>query len=167
VVPTPAGLQVFQVLREAAPALVDPGTTAIWEMRLDDVVLGKANFRQVINEIAGEAGRVIAVLRNHKGMRIDLGQPSAKPRQPAGTKRASPRTKSGAKSNEFVRVNASRPGGAQPMSKFRSKTTTSPAPPTEKMVAFAKRLAADKKLKLPPGFETDFDVCRGFLDQSI
>ena len=29
VVPTPAGLQLFEVLRGAAPALVDPGTTAI------------------------------------------------------------------------------------------------------------------------------------------
>ena len=35
----------------AAPALVDPGTTAIWEMRLDDVVVGKADFRAVIDEM--------------------------------------------------------------------------------------------------------------------
>jgi DNA topoisomerase III len=69
VVPTPAGLQLFELLRGAAPALVDPGTTAIWEMRLDDVVLGKANFRAVIDEIAGDAGRVISVLRNHRGFR--------------------------------------------------------------------------------------------------
>jgi DNA topoisomerase III len=55
VVPTPAGLQLFELLRAAAPALVDPGTTAIWEMRLDDVVVGKAKFRAVIDEIAGEA----------------------------------------------------------------------------------------------------------------
>jgi DNA topoisomerase-3 len=64
VVPTPAALQVFEVLRDAAPALVDPGTTAIWEMRLDDVVMGKADFRAVIDEIASEAQRVISVLEN-------------------------------------------------------------------------------------------------------
>jgi DNA topoisomerase-3 len=62
VVPTLAGLQLFELLRGAAPALVDPGTTAVWEMRLDDVVVGKADFRGVIDEIAGEADRLITVL---------------------------------------------------------------------------------------------------------
>ena len=56
VVPTPAGLQLFELLRGAAPALVDPGTTAVWEMRLDDVVMGKADFRAVIDEIAERGG---------------------------------------------------------------------------------------------------------------
>ena len=76
VVPTPAGLQLFELLRAAAPALVDPGTTAIWEMRLDDVVVGKANFRAVIDEIAGEADRLITVLRQHNGGTVDLSQPA-------------------------------------------------------------------------------------------
>ncbi len=31
VVPTEAGLQLFELLRGAAPRLVDPGTTAEWE----------------------------------------------------------------------------------------------------------------------------------------
>ena len=49
VVPTEAGLQLFELLRGAAPALVDPGTTAEWEMQLDAVVTGKADFRAVID----------------------------------------------------------------------------------------------------------------------
>jgi DNA topoisomerase III len=76
VVPTPAGMQLFELLRGAVPALVDPGTTAVWEMRLDDVVVGKADFRAVIDEIAGEAARLITVLRQHKGGTVDLGQPT-------------------------------------------------------------------------------------------
>ena len=76
VVPTPAGLQLFELLRAAAPALVDPGTTAVWEMRLDDVVVGKADFRAVIDEIAGEADRLITVLRQHNGGTVDLSQPA-------------------------------------------------------------------------------------------
>ena len=75
VVPTPAGLKLFGLLRGAAPALVDPGTTAVWEMRLDDVVLGKAGYRAVIDEIAGEADRLITVLRQHNGGTVDLSQP--------------------------------------------------------------------------------------------
>src|SRR3954449_5776867 len=77
VVPTPAGLQLFELLRAAAPTLVDPGTTAVWEMRLDDVVVGKADFRAVIDEIADEADRLIAVLKQHNGGTVDLSQPVA------------------------------------------------------------------------------------------
>src|SRR5262249_12567731 len=76
VVPMPAGLQLFELLRGAASALVDPGTTAIWEMRLDDVMVGKADFRVVIDEIAGEADRLITVLRRHNGATLDLTQPA-------------------------------------------------------------------------------------------
>ncbi|MDR3514888.1 MAG: DNA topoisomerase [Azospirillaceae bacterium] len=73
VVPTAAGLDLFALLRAAAPALVDPGTTALWEMRLDDVTTGQADFRSVIDSIAGEAGRLIDVLQGHAGGRVDLG----------------------------------------------------------------------------------------------
>ena len=58
VVPTEAGLQLFELLKAAAPALVDPGTTAEWEMQLDAVVTGQADFRTVIDGIAA-AGQTI------------------------------------------------------------------------------------------------------------
>ncbi len=74
-VPTPAGLQLFETLRGAAPALVDPGTTALWEMKLDEVVTGRADFRAVIDAIAGEADRLIGVLVGGCGAAVDLGSP--------------------------------------------------------------------------------------------
>ena len=83
VVPTPAGLQLFELLRAAAPSLVDPGMTAVWEMRLDDVVLGKADFRAVIDEIAAEAEALIAVLQRHSGPSVDVGTPAAARARPA------------------------------------------------------------------------------------
>src|SRR5438105_15318659 len=48
-VPTSAGLQIFELLRGVAPSLVDPATTATWEMQLDDIVSGRNDFRDVIN----------------------------------------------------------------------------------------------------------------------
>ncbi|MBP2297842.1 DNA topoisomerase [Azospirillum picis] len=77
-VPTPAGLHLFETLRAAAPPLVDPGTTALWEMKLDDVVTGRADFRAVINAIATEAARLIGVLAGHGGTSLDLGLPAAR-----------------------------------------------------------------------------------------
>ena len=40
-----------------------------------------------------------------------------------------------------------------------------PTPPTSRMVAFAERLAKDKKATLPSGYDKDFEICRRFLDQ--
>ncbi len=62
-VPTSAGLQLFEALREAAPALVDTRTTAVWAMQLDKVVIGKADHRRVTEVIAGEAEKLIGVLQ--------------------------------------------------------------------------------------------------------
>jgi hypothetical protein len=36
-----------------------------------------------------------------------------------------------------------------------------------KMIAFAQRLAKDKKAALPPGYDKDFDICRRFLAQNV
>jgi DNA topoisomerase-3 len=65
-----------ELLKGAAPALVDPGMTAVWEMRLDEVVTGRVHFEAVINEIAAEAAKLIAVLRQHTGALVDLSRPA-------------------------------------------------------------------------------------------
>jgi DNA topoisomerase-3 len=175
VVPTPAGLQLFELLRGAAPALVDPGTTAIWEMRLDDVVVGKADFRAVIDEIAGEADRLITVLRQHSGATVDLSQ-SAPHRTRRGRSKVGRTSRSGGHTDAGTprsrrphrRKNASRQqmkerkqdGRPEP----KRSTSGRPIPPTALMVAFAKKLAREKRVGLPAGYAKDFEICRRFLD---
>ena len=85
VLPTPAGLQLFELLRGAAPALVDPGTTALWEMRLDEVVTGKADFRAVIDGIAAAAHDLIDALLRRSSGTVDLTT-SAPARRSLGVK---------------------------------------------------------------------------------
>lgn len=172
VVPTPAGLQLFELLRNAAPTLVDPGTTAIWEMRLDEVVLGKADFRAVIDEIAQEASRVIGVLRGHRGEQVDLSRPPPK----GGAKRAKsgdgetaeqkPRKpKAAAKAPAKSAYDGAHGDHGRRQRNDQASTGAGAKPPTEKMVAFAERLAKDKSAKLPRGYDKDFEICRRFLDQ--
>src|SRR4029077_10235724 len=72
VLPTPAGLQLFELLRGAAPALGDPGTTALWEMRLDEVGTGRAGFRAVIDGIAAVALELINALLGRSTGTVDL-----------------------------------------------------------------------------------------------
>jgi DNA topoisomerase III len=59
--------------------LVDPATTATWEMQLDDIVSGRTDFRAVIDGISGMAEQLIGVLRRHPGNTIDLSLASACP----------------------------------------------------------------------------------------
>jgi DNA topoisomerase-3 len=175
VVPTPAGLQLFGLLRGAAPALVDPGTTAVWEMRLDDVVVGKADFRAVIDEIAGEADRLITVLRQHNGGTVDLGHPAPlRSRRGRSTvERKSRATGHAAVTSDAAKPKSRRPRRAKHAShqqqdgrpEPKRPTSDRPTPPTSRMVAFAERLAKDKKAALPSGYAKDFDICRRFLDQ--
>jgi DNA topoisomerase III len=173
-------MQLYELLRGAAPALVDPGTTAVWETRLDDVMVGKADFRAVIDEIAGEADRLIGVLQHHSGGTVDLSQP-APPRTRHGRSRIGRRSRAGghaAGTSNAAKPKSRRPRKAKNAShpqmgkrrQFRrpgSKRPASdrPTPPTSRMVAFAERLAKDKRAALPAGYDKDFDICRRFLDQ--
>jgi DNA topoisomerase-3 len=176
VVPTPAGLQLFQLLRGVAPALVDPGTTAVWEMRLDEVMVGKADFRAVIDDIAGEADKLITVLRQHNGGTLDLSQPA---RTKLGRSRVGRKSRAGgyAAANEATpkvrRRRRAKYSSHPPMGERRQNgrpepqrpKSERPTPPTSKMIAFAKLLAKDKRTALPSGYDNDFDICRRFLDQ--
>ena len=172
VVPTGAGLQLFELLRGAAPALVDPGTTAEWEMQLDAVVTGKADHLRVIGAIAAEAEKLIGVLQQRGSSTVNL---EAVPAKPEPRKRRS--RKAAAAKDETAAAKPSRRKAASAKPKRLSKSKapqagTAPetaaaarATPTVRMVAYAEKLAKAKRLPLPPGYAQDFQACRRFLDQ--
>ena len=204
VVPTTAGLTLFELLKGAAPSLVDPGTTAIWEMRLDDVVTGRAGFRAVIDEIACEAKKLIDVLRRHNGVTVDLSKPAAaggdgckgkgnlrgkgkrrsrrsveSPDGEARTSAHKPKARKAAKGAATEGKLRRRGRDAEPRREPSPAEPSREAPPrhfegergagtrrapTEKMIAFAQRLAKEKGIRLPQGAADDFDACRRFLD---
>ena len=63
IVPTEAGLSLFGVLKQADPALVDPGVTAQLECLLDDVVVGKQEMVGAIDAVCSVAERIIGKLK--------------------------------------------------------------------------------------------------------
>jgi DNA topoisomerase-3 len=63
IVPTEAGLSLFGVLKQADPALVDPGVTAQLECLLDDVVVGKQEMAGAIDAVCSVAERIISKLK--------------------------------------------------------------------------------------------------------
>jgi DNA topoisomerase-3 len=62
IVPTETGLQLFGILRQADPALVDPGLTAQLECLLDDVVIGRHEMTGAIAAVCDVATRIIGKL---------------------------------------------------------------------------------------------------------
>jgi DNA topoisomerase III len=63
IVPTETGLSLFGVLKQADPALVDPGVTARLECLLDDVVVGKQEMIGAIDAVCEVAERIIGKLK--------------------------------------------------------------------------------------------------------
>jgi DNA topoisomerase-3 len=173
VVPTEAGLQLFELLRDAAPALVDPGTTAQWEMQLDDVVTGRADFRLVIDGIAAEAEKLITALLGRPRGAVNLQAPP--PAKPASgsrkkTSRRSPKETAGTTS--AAKASSAKPKRARKAkaddANGSTKQTSSSAgtsPPTARMISYAQKLAKGKNVALPAGYDRDFQACRRFLDQ--
>jgi DNA topoisomerase-3 len=173
VLPTNAGLHLFELLRDAAPALVDPGITAEWEMQLDAVVTGKADHRRVIDAIAVEAEKLIGALRRHGRGAVNL---AAAPADPGPRKRRSRKAAAAKEETAVVPPSRRKAASAKPKRPHRGKAhqaRSAPensgavrAAPTARMVAYAEKLAKTKKLPLPPGYAQDFQACRRFLDQN-
>src|SRR6202166_1960641 len=63
IVSTDKGLSLFGVLKQADPALVDPGVTAQLECLLDDVVVGKQEMVGAIDAVCSVAERIIGKLK--------------------------------------------------------------------------------------------------------
>ena len=172
VLPTSAGLQLFEVLRDAAPALVDPGTTAEWEMQLDAVVTGMADHRRVIDAIAVEAEKLIGVLLQHERGAVNLAAVPAKPeprkrrsRRAAAAKDETAGRKPSRRKAASAKPKRPRTGNAGQARNDPETSAAVRAAPTARMVAYAEKLAKTKKLPLPPGYAQDFQACRRFLDQ--
>lgn len=64
IVPTESGLELFGVLNQADPTLVDPGATAQLEQLLDDVVAGKQPLEGAIDAVCLVADRIITKLKS-------------------------------------------------------------------------------------------------------
>jgi DNA topoisomerase III len=63
IVPTEPGLKLFSVLKQADPALVDPGVTAQLECLLDDAVVGKQEMVGAIDAVCDVTQRIIGKLK--------------------------------------------------------------------------------------------------------
>ena len=162
IVPTATGLSLFRVLKQADPALVDPGVTAQLECLLDDVVIGKQEMVGAIDAVCDVAKRIIGKLKEGAaaGGPPLLGAPTGngsggRPPTPAmkrfadsiarqkGIKPPPGYTKSGSICRAFLNQHAPKKAGGETAGELGPK----PASPAQML--FAEKIAQGKGIVIP------------------
>jgi DNA topoisomerase-3 len=164
IVPTETGLSLFGVLKQADPALVDPGVTAQLECLLDEVVIGKQEMVGAIDAVCDVAQRIIGKLTEGAGAgepsllgAVVSGDAGVRPPTPAmkrfadsvarqkGIRPPAGYTKSGTICRAFLDQHARKKadGGGGPPGELGSK----PASPAQ--VSLAEKIARERGIVIP------------------
>lgn len=177
IVPTDTGLALFDVLKRADPALVDPGVTAQLECLLDDVVVGRQEMMKAIDAVCNAAQRIIDKLKTDgpaEGMPSFATGPGegrpAYPPTPAmkrfanslarqkGIKPPAGYNTSIAICRKFLNEHAPKKGGADATAKQE------PKPPTSKQLLYAKTIAQQKGLIIPDEAKASSAAMSAWID---
>lgn len=151
-------------------------------MRLDEVVTGRAGFREVIDAIAVEAERLIGALCHDRttDATIDLAslarangrgrRAGGRGRNGTAAKRGPSRADGAGSRKKPASREANNSGGVtvarSPGTPDASVTPRSVLrPPSERMLAYARHLALKTGAALPPDLDQGFNICRDFLDK--
>ena len=179
IVPTEAGLSLFSVLRQADPALVDPGVTAQLECLLDDVVVGKQEMVGAIDAVCDVAQRIIGKLKDGAaaggppllGVAVGNG-PAAYPPTPAMKRFADSLARqkgikppSGYKTSisicqKFLNEHAPKKAEGETPGRLDSKTV-SPA-----QMLYAKRIAQGKGVLIPEEAKANSAAMSAWIDSN-
>jgi len=179
IVPTETGLKLFGILKQADPALVDPGVTAQLEYLLDDVVVGKQEMVGAIDAVCDVAQRIIGKLKEGapNGGAPLLGSGfggAARDRPPtpamkrfadsiARQKRVKPPpgyTKSGLICRAFLQQHAPKKAAGETAGEHGPKTA-SPA-----QMLFAEKIAQAKGLVLPDETKASSSVMSAWIESN-
>jgi DNA topoisomerase-3 len=162
IVPTETGLSLFGVLKQADPALVDPGVTAQLECLLDEVVIGKQEMVGAIDAVCDVAQRIIGKLMEGAGTggpslldAVVGGEAGVRPPTPAmkrfadsvarqkGIRPPAGYTKSGTICRAFLDQHARKKADGEPPGEPGSK----PASPAQ--MSLAEKIARERGIVIP------------------
>ncbi len=147
IVPTNDGLAFYQLLKSKLPSLVDPGSTALMEMKLDGVVDGKFDALEVVEEIAEQAKRLSVIIQKSEGA-MSFGSGRRNPPSPAMLNAANAIAKN--KKIELPRdVTQSFDACKAFLDKHPRDPNATPARPSEKQIELARSIAEKKGAALP------------------
>jgi DNA topoisomerase III len=179
IVPTETGLSLFGVLKQADPALVDPGVTAQLECLLDDVVIGKQEMVGAIDAVCDVAQRIIGKLKEGAaaggppllGASVDNGA-GAYPPTPAMKRFAESLVRQkgikpppGYKTSisicrKFLSEHASKKADCETAGKLN------PKPVSPAQMLYAKKIAQGKGLIIPDDAKTNSAAMSAWIDSN-
>src|SRR6202790_4529120 len=179
IVPTETGLSLFGVLKQADPALVDPGVTAQLECLLDEVVIGKQEMVGAIDAVCDVAQRIIGKLKEGAGAggppllgAAVCGDAGVRPPTPAmkrfadsvarqkGIRPPSGYTKSRTICRAFLDQHAPKKADGEPPGELEPKLV-SPA-----QLLYAKKIALEKGVVIPDEAKANSAAMSAWIDSN-
>jgi DNA topoisomerase-3 len=170
--PTDQALKVYDYLLKEAPELIDVGATAVLEVYLENIEHGKRTPDDVVTVVCKRAETILAKLKavaEAKGWAPrggGGGAPSEKMlafaeriAQALGQPLPEEVRTNGRACSDFITANKD---AAQ-----AHMATSDDRPPTDKMLGFARKLAAESGVDLPEEVTTKFAACRAFIDTHV
>ena len=165
--PTESGIQLHQVLEQADPEVVDPGTTARFERTLGSVVEGNVAMHAAIEAVSDNAGRIIERIAKSDA-RVKTAGGAAQRAPTAAMKKLAkalaerkkiPLPKgamsSGAICKAFLDEHAGGGNGGVPASE---------RPPSEKQIAYAESIAKQTGKPIPESARASAAAMSRWLD---
>jgi DNA topoisomerase-3 len=171
IVPTAAGLKLYQLLLQVAPELTDPARTAAWETLFSQVEAGRMTFMEAVDRLAEQARRSIEGIKaaREKGaVSIDMGK--AAPPSPKMLKYAEMiADRKGVKLPAKARRDASicRSFLDEHAPKADEQGKRGALPPSQKQKDLARRIAQTKGVELDPAILEDGARLKKWLDAQV
>lgn len=143
--------------------LSDPAETAFWEDRLNDIAEGKSAAHFFIKEIEAHVSEQLEMLKavSETGVRI------------GAAKAPSERMIAAAKAIAFAKALTLPPGYSESfgvcktfLEQNKNFLEELKSKPTEKMITFAEKIAADSDSELPDLCRTDRQACSDFIEKN-
>ena len=162
IVPTETGLSLFDVLKQADSALVDPGATAQLENLLDDVLIGKQEMMGAIDAVCEVAERIIGKLTD--------GAATAGPSLPGAAIISDAKGRAPTSAMKRFAASIARQRGIKPPTGYMTSIAVcrafleehapkkkdgeaagkaGPKPATEAQMTFARKIAREKNIDIP------------------
>lgn len=167
--PTPGGLELYKVLMEACPNVVDPGRTAVWETIFDMVESGRMTAEDALAKINATTLKEIANIQSSNAKITIGGKSKPTPKMVALAKKIGEKKQiklpagvitDSVKCRAFLEEHlANRPKNAD--------GTDAPFAPSEKQLNMAKKLSVETGIELPDDALKSSKLMSSWIDAAM
>lgn len=164
-----AGMQLFDLLNEIDPLVLDVGLTGEMEVGLEQITKGEASAVDVLDMVCNTASAAIEGMSRASASGKGLTASTRAPRAPSAGMKAAAKAKAkkeGKKSppagvlSDFDKCRAY----LGPMEPRPRPPEGKPWPPTEAQIGFAKKIASEKGVEIPPETLADKAALSKWID---